>query len=129
MQKLVFATKKSMLKQVFGTEFDVTKRTVGATGLGDGDEVIAISPVVDQRNVVLQTRDGMFLKFALDEIPVKKKGAVGVRGMKLSGSDEVEAVYFLKNGVEQTTEIKEKQVELNKLKLGKRDTKGTKLRL
>lgn len=129
MQKLVFATKKSMLKQVFGTEFDVTKRTVAATGLSDGDEVISISPVVDQRNVVLQTKDGMFLKFALDEIPVKKKGAVGVRGMKLSGSDEVEAVYFLKNGVEQTTEIKEKQVELNKLKLGKRDTKGTKLRL
>ena len=71
----------------------------------------------------------MFLKFPLDEIPVKKKGAIGVRGMKLTDNDEVEAVYFLKNGVEQTTEIKEKQVELNKLKLGKRDTKGTKLRL
>ncbi len=129
MQKLVFATKRSMLKQVFGTEFDVTKRTVAATGLGDGDEIVAVFPIVDQRNVVLQTKDGMFLKFALDEIPVKKKGAIGVRGMKLSGSDEVEAVYFLKNGVEQTAEIKEKQVELNKLKLGKRDTKGTKLRL
>ncbi|MFT3985930.1 MAG: DNA topoisomerase 4 subunit A [Lachnospiraceae bacterium] len=129
MQKLVFATKKSMLKQVFGTEFDVTKRTVAATGLGDGDEVLSISPVVDQKNIVLQTKDGMFLKFAIDEIPVKKKGAVGVRGMKLTGIDEVEAVYFLKNGVEQTAEIKEKQVELNKLKLGKRDTKGIKLRL
>lgn len=129
MQKLIFATKKSMLKQVFGTEFDVTKRTVAATGLGDGDEIVAISPIVDQRNIVLQTKDGMFLKFPLDEIPVKKKGAIGVRGMKLTDNDEVEAVYFLKNGVEQTTEIKEKQVELNKLKLGKRDTKGTKLRL
>lgn len=129
MQKLVFATKKSMLKLVYGTEFDVTKRTVVATGLSEGDELISISPIVDQKNIVLQTKNGMFLKFSLDEIPAKKKGAVGVRGLKLSDNDEVEAVYFLKNGVEQTTEIKDKLIELNKLKLGKRDTKGTKLRL
>lgn len=129
MQKLTFATKKSMLKQVFGTEFDVTKRTVAATGLLEDDEVVMIAPVIDQKNIVLQTIDGLFLKFAVDEIPVKKKGAVGVRGMKLTGTDKVEAVYLLKNGVEQYAELKDKQVELNKLKLGKRDTKGTKLRL
>lgn len=129
MQKLVFATKKSMLKQVFGTVFDVTKRTVAATGLSEEDEVVMAAPIIDQKNIVLQTGDGVFLKFAVDEIPVKKKGAVGVRGMKLTGNDKVEAVYLLKNGVEQYAELKDKQVELNKLKLGKRDTKGTKLRL
>ncbi len=129
MQKLVFATRNSMLKQVFGTEFDVTKRTVAATGLSENDEVVAICPLIDQKNIVLQTKEGLFLKFTLDEIPLKKKGAVGVRGMKLTAGDEVEAVYFLKNGVEKTIELRNKQVELNKLKLGKRDSKGTKLRL
>ena len=129
MQKLMFATKKSMLKHVYGTEFDVTKRSVAATGLNEGDEVIAVLPIIDERNVVLRTRDGVFLKFALDEIPLKKKGAAGVRGMKLSGTDEVTDVYLLKNGVERSIEIGGKMLELNKLKLARRDTKGTKVRI
>ncbi|HOO28567.1 MAG TPA: DNA gyrase subunit A, partial [Lachnospiraceae bacterium] len=97
-QKLVFATKKAMLKHVYGTEFDVTKRTVAATKLAEQDEVLAVCPVTDQKNIVLQTKNSTFLKFSVDEIPLKKKGAIGVRGMKLSEDDELEAVYFLTNG-------------------------------
>ena len=129
MQKLCFATKKSMLKHVYGTEFDVTKRSVAATGLNAGDELIAVFPIIDEKNLVLRTRDGFFLKFNLEEIPLKKKGAAGVRGMKLTGTDEVTDVYPLNYGSETTIEVNGKQVELNKLKLARRDTKGTKLRL
>ncbi len=128
MQKLCFATKKSMLKHVYGTEFDITKRSVAATGLNEGDEVIAVFPIIDERNIVLRTRDGYFLKFPLDEIPLKKKGAAGVRGMKLVGNDEVTDVYPLTNGVEVTIDVNGKRIELNKLKLAKRDAKGTKVR-
>ena len=49
--------------------------------------------------------------------------------MKLTGTDEVTDVYPLKNGVETTIDVNGKKVELNKLKLARRDTKGTKLRL
>ncbi|MCR5232668.1 MAG: DNA topoisomerase 4 subunit A [Lachnospiraceae bacterium] len=129
MQKLCFATRKSMLKHVYGTEFDITKRSVAATGLNEGDEVIAVFPIIDERNIVLRTRDGYFLKFPLDEIPLKKKGAAGVRGMKLVGNDEVTDVYPLTNGVEVTIDVNGKRIELNKLKLAKRDAKGTKVRI
>ena len=129
MQKLCFATKRSMLKHVYGTEFDITKRSVAATGLNDDDEVVAVFPIIDEKNVVLRTRDGYFLKFPLDDIPLKKKGAVGVRGMKLTGTDEVTDVYPLKNGVEQVVEIGGRRIELNKLKLARRDAKGTKVRV
>lgn len=129
MQKLCFATKKSMLKHVYGTEFDVTKRSVAATGLNADDELIAVFPIIDEKNLVLRTRDGFFLKFNLEEIPLKKKGAAGVRGMKLTGTDEVTDVYPLTNGVEITIDVNGKKVELNKLKLARRDTKGTKLRI
>lgn len=130
MQKLMFVTKSAFMKQVYGTEFDVTKRTVVATMLsGDNDEVLSICPMTDQRNVVLQSKDGFFLKFAIDEIPQKKKAAVGVRGMKLNPGDCLEAVYYIKNGDESVGEYKDKKIELNKLKLAKRDAKGTKLRI
>ncbi len=128
-KKLLFATANSMLKQVSGAEYDVAKRTVAATNLVEGDKLLLVEAIEEQKNIVLQTADGIFLKFTIDEIPEKKKGAVGVRGMKLVDHDQVTDVYLLHNGGEQVTEYRHKKIELNKLKLGKRDTKGVKIRL
>ena len=127
--RVLFATKLSMLKVVDGGEFDVAKKTVAATKLMEQDEVVSVEIYDEQKNIILQTKDGVFLRFALEEIPEKKKGAVGVRGMKLSATDEVEAVYYTKATDETVIEYKGKQIELNKLKLGKRDTKGVKVRI
>ena len=127
--RVVFATKQSMLKVVDGGEFDVAKRTVAATKLAEEDQVVSVEVLKEQRNIVFQTREGYFLRFPLEEIPEKKKGAIGVRGMKLTKDDYVEQVYYTQNAVEQTILYKEKEIELNKLKLGKRDTKGVKVRI
>lgn len=126
--RVIFATKQSMLKVVDGGEFDVTKRTVAATKLLDQDEVINICLLKEQRNIVLQSAEGFFLRFPVEEIPEKKKGAVGVRGMKITEKDVIEMVYYTQNAVEQSIEYKGRTIELNKLKLGKRDQKGVKLR-
>ena len=127
--RVIFATAQSMLKVVDGGEFDVTKRTVAATKLAEGDSVVSVTALTDQRNIVLQTKAGFFLRFSIDEIPEKKKGAIGVRGMKLGDGDQVENVYYTKNAVETTIEYKGKELVLNNLKLGKRDSKGTKVRV
>lgn len=127
--RMIFATKQSMLKVVNGGEFDVLKRTVASTKLQEADEVVSIAILKEQKNMVLQTTEGYFLKFSIDEIPEKKKGAVGVRGMKLGPNDSIENVYFTVNGIEQSVTYKDKQIDLSKLKLGKRDTKGTKIRI
>ena len=127
--RVIFVTKQSMMKIVDGGEFDVTKRTVAATKLADDDEVVSVMALTDQRNIVLQTTEGYFLRFPLEEIPEKKKAAIGVRGMKLGQKDYVEAVYYTVNAAEQTIEYKSKKIELNKLKLGSRDTKGVKVRV
>lgn len=79
--------------------------------------------------VVLQTENGMFLRFSLKEIPEKKKGAVGVRGIKLNKDDYITNVYVLDAGDNLTADYKGKEVELRKLKTAKRDTKGTKVRV
>ncbi|MGN1197751.1 MAG: DNA topoisomerase (ATP-hydrolyzing) subunit A [Acetatifactor sp.] len=129
LRQVVFVTAQSMMKLVDGGEFDVSKRTVAATKLSENDEVISVMPLLEQRNIVLQTRDGFFLRFPIEEIPEKKKGAVGVRGMKLSAKDAVTNVYYTQNGVETTIQYKEKPVILNNLKPAKRDQKGTKIRV
>jgi DNA gyrase subunit A len=127
--RLLFVTKQAMCKVVNGTEFDVAKRTVAATKLGDDDEVVSIVALNEQKNIVLQTKGGYFLRFAIEEIPEKKKNAIGVRGMKLEPKDYIEQVYYTVNGAEQIIKYKGKKMELNKIKLAKRDAKGTKVRV
>ncbi len=126
--RLIFVTKQAMMKVVDGGEFDVSKRLVAATKLNDGDELLHVSILKEQRNIVLQSAEGFFLRFPMDEIPEKKKGAIGVRGMKLSANDALEAVYYTQNAVETSIKYKNKNLVLNSLKLGKRDSKGTKVR-
>ena len=126
--KLIFATAQGMIKKVDGTEFQVSKRTIAATKLQEGDSLIAVKVVNDSQNVVLQTKNGYFLRFHATEVPEKKKAAVGVRGIRLQKKDELENVYLFEEGTETKVSYGEKEVTLNRLKLAKRDGMGTKTR-
>ncbi|MCI9072198.1 MAG: DNA topoisomerase 4 subunit A [Lachnospiraceae bacterium] len=126
--RVLFVTAQSMMKVVDGGEFDVSKRTVASTKLQDGDSIVSIVCLHEQKHVVLQTQEGYFLRFALEEVPEKKKGAVGVRGMKLGDKDLVEGVYYTQNAMEASIQYKSRNLVLNSLKLGRRDTKGVKVR-
>ncbi|MGI6007314.1 MAG: DNA gyrase/topoisomerase IV subunit A [Ruminococcus sp.] len=128
-QKLLFITRKGMLKQVDGSEFDVAKRTIAATKLAPEDEVVFVQPADAMDYVVLQSRDGYFLRFLKEEVPEKKKTAVGVRGMRLSEGDVIEHGYLIESRMDYTVTYHEKDVVLNKLKLGKRDTRGIRIRV
>ncbi len=162
-RKLLFVTKKAMMKLVDGSEFEASKRTIAATKLMEGDSIVTIEitdakamplgtnsegvvpegaiaetvtgesegaeaaiAIVSSQDVVLQSENGYFLKFPLVEIPEKKKGAVGVRGMKLDSKDGIDEVYLLPEGADVSIQYKEKEVSLKKLKMAKRDGKGTK---
>ena len=126
--KLLFATKQGMIKKVEGTEFQVAKRTIAATKLQADDEVMSVQVINENQNIVLQTKEGYFLRFLAEEVSEKKKGAIGVRGIKLQKKDELERVYLFEDGVETKIPYKDREVTLNRLKLAKRDGTGTKNR-
>ena len=182
-KKLLFTTKKGMMKLVDGSEFETTRNTIAATKLGEDDSLVGVqitritSKTVEDEEyempvaltggsddefmpmddvqlemnfdtpsqmdsagnntelqytreiLVLQTENGVFLRFPLKEIPEKKKTAVGVRGIKLNADDFVSNVYLLDVGDNDVVEYKGKKVELRKLKTGRRDTKGVKVRI
>lgn len=206
-KKLLFTTSLGMMKLVDSSEFNVTKKTVAATKLNDGDKVVSVvitdafmmsaadnvdlsvsmgmadgeddfvqitlsggsedfgdslelgfendfpgdfdngfengfgteltdgmaggekEELYTNQMVVLQTENGVFLRFPLKEIPEKKKGAVGVRGIKLAAGDYITHVYVLDAGDNMIIDYKGKEVALRKLKTAKRDTKGTKVRV
>ena len=126
--KLLFATAQGMIKRVDGSEFQVSKRTIAATKLQEEDRLVAVKVVTEYQNVVLQTKNGYFLRFLSADVPEKKKAAVGVRGIKLQKKDELEEVYLFEEGTETKITYGEKTVSLNRLKLAKRDGTGTKSR-
>ena len=125
---LLFATAKGMIKKVEGTEFQVSKRTIAATKLQDEDRLVEVKVINDSQNVVLQTVNGYFLRFPAAEVPVKKKGALGVRGIRLQKKDELEHVWLFEEGTETKIAYNKKEVTLNRLKQARRDGAGTKYR-
>lgn len=125
----LFATRDAMLKRVPGEEFETNNRMVAATKLQEGDSLVSVQPADEASEVVLQTDNGVFLRFAMDEISVQKKNARGVRGIKLGRGEALEQIYLLGANTESVITYKEKQVHLNRLKQGRRDGKGNKVRL
>lgn len=126
--KLLFATKQGMIKKVKGNEFQVAKRTIAATKLQEDDELISVQVITDDQHVVLQTKDGYFLRFSAQEVAEKKKAAVGVRGIKLRKNDELEQIYLFYEGTEHKISYGDRELTLNRLKVTKRDGTGTKAR-
>jgi len=128
-RKLLFATKGGMVKLVNGTEFDVNRKTVAATKLEEKDSVICVIPVAkEEKEVLLQSHEGYFLRFSLEEIPEKKKNATGVRSIRMAEKDYVECCYLLREGQEEFS-CKNRKIAVSRVKMAKRDGKGTKLRL
>lgn len=147
----LFTTKYGMAKLVDSSEFDVSKKTVLGTKLNDGDLLVSMDRVKitkevytkftldgekveeevieSDQTVILKTSQGVFLKFPLSDVPEKKKGAVGVRAIKLADKDYVDEIYIISDDMDLSIEYKGKQIETRKLKLAHRDTKGTKVRV
>lgn len=125
----LFATKGALLKQVPGAEFETNNRMVAAAKLTEGDQLVSVQPMDGAREIVLQTDHGVFLRFSAEEIPLQKKNAKGVRGIRLSKGEQLEKVYLLGENTENIAVYKEKQVHLNRLKVSRRDGTGSKVRL
>ena len=126
---LLFVTASSMCKLVAGAEFDVAKRTIVSTKLGDEDSLIFVGAADEMEQIVLQSEGGYFLRFQKQDVSSMKKTSIGVRGMKLAEGDRVSHAYMLETRQEYTIEYHDKPYTLNKVKLSRRDTKGTKPRI
>ena len=129
MSTLLFVTRTSMCKLVAGGEFDVSKRTIASTKLAEEDSLIFVGAADEMEQIVFQSQNGYFLRILKNDVSTMKKTSVGVRGMKLGEKDVLEHAYLLEPHQEYSITYHDKPYCLNKVKLAKRDTKGTKPRV
>ncbi len=126
--RLLFVSKLGLVKLVQGVEFETTRRTIASTKLVEKDAVVAVMPITDEKNIVMKSKNGYFLRFQLEEISLLKKASQGVRGMKLETKDCVEEVFLTHATDDRQIEHNGHGIVLNTVKLQKRDAKGTKIR-
>ncbi|MCI8327434.1 MAG: DNA topoisomerase 4 subunit A, partial [Lachnospiraceae bacterium] len=125
-KRVLFGTRNGMFKIVNGSEFDVSKRTTAATKLGEKDSLLAVHLLKGEETIVLRSAKEYFLRIDVAQIPEKKKGAIGVRGMKLDAGETLEDIYLLEEDEKKSVTVKEKEVALHRLHIGKRDARGVK---
>ncbi len=116
----LFVTAQGMVKFVEGTEFDIARSQFAYTKLADGDEVCEICET-KKKHIILVTDHRRALRFQTKDIARQKRGAAGVRSMKLEADEKIAAVFLLDPKDDLTVKIGGKKAVLSNLRLKKRD--------
>lgn len=121
-EKLLFATRKGLVKRVALSEFDTTRKTIEATKLAADDALVTVTCISDAKTVLLISKNQLCVAFEISGISLLKKTAAGVIGIKLVDDDEV--VY-----ADMVTDVSEfvlndKIYRVNSISPGKRGTRG-----
>ena len=89
--ELLFFTKQGAVKRSEWGEYLQGKVIMPAIKLKDGDEVLAVERYDgdEYSTMLFVTRKGLCLNAVKDEVPVQGRVAGGVKGIALSGDDEV----------------------------------------
>lgn len=121
-EKLLFATRKGLVKRVALSEFDTTRKTIEATKLAADDALVTVTCISDAKTVLLVSKNQLCVAFEISGISLLKKTAAGVIGIKLADDDEV--VY-----ADMVTDVSEfvlndKIYRVSSIAPGKRGTRG-----
>ena len=87
---LMLVTKKGTVKRLRMSELN-TRRTTGirALNMEEGDELISVNRTNGSDYIIICTRNGKSICFHEGDVRPMGRDAVGVRGIELSGDDEV----------------------------------------
>ncbi len=97
---VLFVTRKGTVKKTPLETFSHPRAGgIRAIALEAGDEVIAALRTDGQREVVIESKQGMIIRFAEEELRPLSRDAGGVRGMDVEEGDEVIAADVMQEGV------------------------------
>ncbi|MED0951164.1 DNA topoisomerase 4 subunit A [Bacillus mobilis] len=126
-ERVIMLTKTGLIKQTLCSELISSRSVVVATKLEEDDEVIQITPIneVDE-DVLVFSKKGYILRFSINEIPVLRKNAKGVKAVSLMEEDVIEGVYIVNENNKDVKQLNGKQIELSKVERKTRGKKGIK---
>jgi DNA gyrase subunit A len=105
---VVFATKSGDIRRNELSDFaNINRSGKIAMKLGDGDKILGVEICTERDDVLLTTRLGKCIRFAVTDVRVfKGRDSTGVRGVKLADGDEVVSLSLLHHSDAATAEAR-----------------------
>lgn len=122
-KELTFLLSNGNVKRVDIKEFTSTRKTVKATNLPKGEKVSMVIPFEENKNVIINSNLGKFIRFRSEEISKQKKNSIGVKGLKLDKGEMADSIGFYEL-TNDTFEYKNKTYNVVDIRLKKRGNKG-----
>jgi len=94
---MFFATKSGTVKKTLLSEYESSRKTgLIAIGLKPNDELIAVRMVDRHDEVLLGTKNGMGIRFFVDDVSTMGRTAQGVKGITLREDDELVSAEIMR---------------------------------
>ncbi len=122
---IMFATRSGDVRRNELTEFEsINKSGKIAMKLDDGDMIAGVEICTDADDVMLTTKLGQCIRFAVADLRVfQSRGSTGVRGIKLATEDRVISMSILRH-VEATTEERAAFIKMSRAVAGEETEAG-----
>jgi len=96
---LMFVTKQGTVKRLELSSLNTARKAgIRALTLNEGDELISVMKTSGDNNILLATRDGLAICFGENDVRVMGRDAAGVKGITLTGGDEVIGAGIAEDG-------------------------------
>ena len=130
--RVLFATKKGILKQTKLSEFNVTRysKTLRAMRISPDDEVVAVDVTGFYNEIVVLSLRGRMLRFKEQEITLVGSAAGGIKGINLSNGDIVTSAFYTRgnnDAIILTSRGNIKRVRIQDVPLLRRNKVGTQI--
>ncbi len=89
MPDFLFVTKQGMIKRSAAADYDVRSKKFAAVNLKKDDALLAVLPAASRDDILMFSRSGMCIRFALNTVPTQGRVSAGVKCMQLDDDDEV----------------------------------------
>ena len=127
---VVLATKQGMVKKVLYKDFVVSRYSKPLTAMklkDDKDELVSVLKANNDSNVIMVSKNGYYVKYSLNEVPVIGPKGSGVKGINLK-DDELVSLSVIKDNDEYlniaTNNKTAKRIKLSDLYMMSRAKKG-----
>ena len=94
---LIMGTKKGLVKKTSIKAYDTSRKDgIIAININKGDELISVEKSNGSDEVIMVSRDGKAIRFSEKDCRPMGRASMGVKGMRLSGDDEVLSMMVVK---------------------------------
>jgi DNA gyrase subunit A len=128
-QFILMATRKGLVKKTALSEYSRPRRNgINAISIIDGDALITATVTNGQQDIIIQTRDGIAIRFNEREVRSVGRNAQGVKGIKVGKNDYVVGMVAIVRPEDMLLVVCEngygKRTDMNAFRLTHRGGKG-----